>query len=591
MKEPKHTFITGHSGSGKTTLGRKIEEETGQERIRLDKHPAVLNFWENLEPASEWPNLTEADEKKKQIAFRKAIKDVLSRKKPVIAEGTQVLSALDMLKNTPHRKILVDPSERAVVRRRLNRDVRKGHVETFGRKKRREMAHLLMKEFKDRIAKVRKDPEWEKVSSDVSKQPLNIWLNKIKNEAKEKGYDNYFMSVEDPNHPLGGGSLTSTTKKDNLMRALRKVQVEWEKKKGLDPDHDWGNQFNKVSKEVELRRALEQLKTQVNDFNPRKAPSSHKEPVHIKFGPSSHYGEHSKHGPHFATTLDGHNVHLYKNKIFNIAPDGKASRRPLSPSLQRLYDKLMKVHMSKSALELDIKKGDILLGGRFKNKREVVKTLGRDELGQPTVNGKKLLNFRIEKHLPEDKKSSKTREMEKTSLKRKVLSRTIHNISTRGGTKAYARSLRRGLLDLIKGGTFFKPGAGNSPIKRSFLRRVGYPVDAKPAELRKWIRAYTNKIIKEKAAPTIVGNKVINTAGFFRDAAPKDIAILRKNIPSKEVRNTIAHEVAHSFGANEPVAFTTGGFLGDRNAPLLSKVKGGINELKKYFKLKKAGYY
>ena len=50
-------------------------------------------------------------------------------------------------------------------------------------------------------------------------------------------------------------------------------------------------------------------------------------------------------------------------------------------------------------MKLDIKKGDILLGGKFKNKRIVVKNIGVDENGQPTINGRPALNFRIEKLL------------------------------------------------------------------------------------------------------------------------------------------------------------------------------------------------
>ena len=62
-------------------------------------------------------------------------------------------------------------------------------------------------------------------------------------------------------------------------------------------------------------------------------------------------------------------------------------------------------------LLLDIKVGDILLGGRYKNKRIVVKEIGTDDLGQPTINGDPILKFRIEKHLPEHKKSKKTLEL------------------------------------------------------------------------------------------------------------------------------------------------------------------------------------
>jgi hypothetical protein len=67
----------------------------------------------------------------------------------------------------------------------------------------------------------------------------------------------------------------------------------------------------------------------------------------------------------------------------------------------------------KEDIKLDIKKGDVLLGGRFKNKRIIVKDIGVDENGQPTINGKSVLNFRIEKLLPNDKKSKQTQDEEK----------------------------------------------------------------------------------------------------------------------------------------------------------------------------------
>lgn len=68
-------------------------------------------------------------------------------------------------------------------------------------------------------------------------------------------------------------------------------------------------------------------------------------------------------------------------------------------------------------MDLDLKVGDVVLGGKFKNKRIVVKTIGKDELGQPTINGRSMLNFRIEKNLPKDKQSKETREKEDTVKK------------------------------------------------------------------------------------------------------------------------------------------------------------------------------
>jgi hypothetical protein len=46
-------------------------------------------------------------------------------------------------------------------------------------------------------------------------------------------------------------------------------------------------------------------------------------------------------------------------------------------------------------IKLDIKVGDTLLGGKFKNKKVLVKTIGKNEKGDITINGKPLLRFRI----------------------------------------------------------------------------------------------------------------------------------------------------------------------------------------------------
>lgn len=72
-------------------------------------------------------------------------------------------------------------------------------------------------------------------------------------------------------------------------------------------------------------------------------------------------------------------------------------------------DKLLRLYI-REAIKLDIEPGDIILTGRFKNKRQVVKKIGTDDLGQPTVNGMKALSFRIEKLMPKDKWSKESKE-------------------------------------------------------------------------------------------------------------------------------------------------------------------------------------
>ena len=46
-------------------------------------------------------------------------------------------------------------------------------------------------------------------------------------------------------------------------------------------------------------------------------------------------------------------------------------------------------------ITIPIKVGDTVLGGKFKNKRIVVKSIGKNEKGDITINNKPLLKFRL----------------------------------------------------------------------------------------------------------------------------------------------------------------------------------------------------
>ena len=48
-----------------------------------------------------------------------------------------------------------------------------------------------------------------------------------------------------------------------------------------------------------------------------------------------------------------------------------------------------------------LKIGDTIYTGRFKNKKTTVKSIGKDVYGMPTVNGKRVLAFRV---IPKGKK-------------------------------------------------------------------------------------------------------------------------------------------------------------------------------------------
>ena len=46
-------------------------------------------------------------------------------------------------------------------------------------------------------------------------------------------------------------------------------------------------------------------------------------------------------------------------------------------------------------INVDVDKGDVVLTGKFKNKKTVVKDISKDQHGMPTINGKKATTFRL----------------------------------------------------------------------------------------------------------------------------------------------------------------------------------------------------
>lgn len=64
-------------------------------------------------------------------------------------------------------------------------------------------------------------------------------------------------------------------------------------------------------------------------------------------------------------------------------------------------------------MNIDLEVGDIILTGKWRNKKEEVETFGEDKNNQPTVNGKQVLKFRIQKLMPEKKESMLFNNMDK----------------------------------------------------------------------------------------------------------------------------------------------------------------------------------
>jgi len=61
-----------------------------------------------------------------------------------------------------------------------------------------------------------------------------------------------------------------------------------------------------------------------------------------------------------------------------------------------------KIYVEKITIPVEV--GDTVLMGKWKNKKVVVKEIGKDEYGMPTINGKKATTFRLSKEKKKKKK-------------------------------------------------------------------------------------------------------------------------------------------------------------------------------------------
>ena len=67
-------------------------------------------------------------------------------------------------------------------------------------------------------------------------------------------------------------------------------------------------------------------------------------------------------------------------------------------------------------IKINVDVGDVVLVGRFKNKRVTVKEIGVDGHGMPTINGRTVVNFR--KAAPKTEGRKKMRSILRTMSKK-----------------------------------------------------------------------------------------------------------------------------------------------------------------------------
>ena len=87
------------------------------------------------------------------------------------------------------------------------------------------------------------------------------------------------------------------------------------------------------------------------------------------------------------------------NGTLKLKTRGMANARELIAAWNKKKKRKIKLKEAVDYLEevikVPIKVGDTVLGGKFKNKRIEVKSIGKNEKGDITINGRPLLKYRI----------------------------------------------------------------------------------------------------------------------------------------------------------------------------------------------------
>ena len=95
--------------------------------------------------------------------------------------------------------------------------------------------------------------------------------------------------------------------------------------------------------------------------------------------------------PHIAPELNRLAEDIAYSRIVAKAhfPSDKAFGKKVAKIIYRGFRKSLS-----EAIKIDVNVGDTILTGRFKNKKTKVKSIGKDEHGMPTINGRKVVTFR-----------------------------------------------------------------------------------------------------------------------------------------------------------------------------------------------------
>lgn len=245
-KNPTHWAILGASGSGKTTLAHKLALKLGLPVYSLD-HDRLWRKTDLKDNPDRFKPGTKTNEKWTKLR-KKIIDYALALPEAHVLEGCQFGASPGKLKG--HKIVLLDPTKKEVIRRRLQRDNAQGKLERDGVKARRAKALEIFKGQQPELDFIRTLPDVERVT-DVDK-----FVEKQKTHGQEEHQKSVGIDIdgtltehgdwkgEDNFHPLRPGAVDGVKRLKSegykviiwTCRGNTKKIEEWLKKNDIPYD-------------------------------------------------------------------------------------------------------------------------------------------------------------------------------------------------------------------------------------------------------------------------------------------------------------------------------------------------------------------
>ena len=177
-------------------------------------------------------------------------------------------------------------------------------------------------------------------------------------------------------------------------------------------------------------------------------------------------------------------------------------------------------------MKIDLEIGDTILTGRFKNKPVEVKNIGTDDKGQPTINGRPALKFRIKKLM------SKQEEQIRGIVREEIFNYIVESgILYKAGVKKYGKEGMKKIQSAAgKGENHEEIGK----IKDKYEKGKNETVDEKKKllndKLSKSQMAFMQKQLKPNRGDIITYDRFFKFGKVARDEKAKVVAVNGYNV-------------------------------------------------------------